>query len=583
MRTLLRRSVSAGNQQGWTDTYLDGVTLDLGRGTDQQIHLADPSVALRHAQIIIGDQVLLRSHGTHDVVVNGKAVRSAALKVGDHVQLGHQRLTVLEPPDASVTLALQLETPPEQAPQAIDASRFRMRLADVPWLRQRPAAWIAFFVLLVLFLGLPMLAAQSPGLREAVRESPLPDDGTWLAGPLHSAHQFIGDDCQACHKTTFERVENEACIACHEDTARHVDPARHHMPALENRRCASCHHEHNESPSLVIDEQPFCSACHAELSASIRTDLKDVRDFGAAHPPFRIAVAYHDAASGTWRQSMRVDVDGNLRDRNNLVFSHVLHMDRKGVKNELGQQEVLVCGDCHKAGRDGARIETGDMEQACARCHGLSFDATAPSRTVPHGKPGEVLASLREFYSQRFVDNVQAGAAPTRRPGEVQAGRLQSEGVAWVNAEVGRAAKDLFERRACVTCHEVKAGRDGKGRPAWEVTPVHLNAHWFPSAHFDHGKHKSMVCGDCHDAGKSKEASDVLMPPIETCRNCHDGGERGGEGIASGCVSCHRFHLPQAGKFGGVHPGVHAGAPLPVRAAARATGEPAPSSSDGKP
>jgi hypothetical protein len=350
---------------------------------------------------------------------------------------------------------------------------------------------------------------------------------------------------------TFDRVDNDACVACHGDTARHVNPAHHSMPALETKTCASCHHEHNESPSLVVDEQPFCSACHASLSATAKTDLKDVRDFGDAHPPFRLSLRYLDPQSMTWKQSMRLDVNEGLREQSNLVFSHEEHLVPKGVKNEQGVREVLACGDCHQAGDGGAQMRTGGMEDNCQRCHSLSFDTTAPTRTVPHGKPDEVIASLREFYSQRFIDNIQARSPATRRPGEGGVNRLQAEGVAWVDAEVRRAATDLFERRACATCHEVKAFTRNGARH-WQVTPVQLNERWLPSAYFDHGKHTNMACGDCHDAMKSAQSQDVLMPGIDSCRNCHAGGDSSGgaERIASGCVSCHRFHLPQAGNYG---------------------------------
>lgn len=88
-------------------------------------------------------------------------------------------------------------------------------------------------------------------------------------------------------------------------------------------------------------------------------------------------------------------------------------------------------------------------------------------------------------------------------------------------------ATDLFERRACVDCHEVR--REGTAaEPLWKVTPVKLPDIWMPQARFDHAEHGTSLtpCSTCHTAETSKTASDVLMPRIETCRDCH-GGERG--------------------------------------------------------
>jgi hypothetical protein len=168
MRTLIRRVVTTAGQQGWSDSHVEGDALGLGRGTDQQIHIPDHSVALKHAQIQLGGQITLRGQDSHDVSVNGQVVRSAVLNVGDYFQLGRQRITVLPPPDASVALALQLEAIVEQPLRALDASRFRMRLADIRWLRQRPVAWLAFLLMLSLFLAVPIVGGEFGKLARTV-------------------------------------------------------------------------------------------------------------------------------------------------------------------------------------------------------------------------------------------------------------------------------------------------------------------------------------------------------------------------------------------------------------------------------
>jgi hypothetical protein len=61
------------------------------------------------------------------------------------------------------------------------------------------------------------------------------------------------------------------------------------------------------------------------------------------------------------------------------------------------------------------------METHCAECHQLNFEARDPLRTVPHGKPAEVQAILKDFYAKVALEggfddpNAPAARGPTRR------------------------------------------------------------------------------------------------------------------------------------------------------------------------
>jgi predicted CXXCH cytochrome family protein len=70
------------------------------------------------------------------------------------------------------------------------------------------------------------------------------------------------------------------------------------------------------------------------------------------------------------------------------------------------------------------------------------------------------------------------------------------------------------------------------------VVPPRIPARWLPHSRFDHGAHRPVACTECHAAATSTETRDVLLPRVETCRECHlpEGGAR------SGCVECHRYH-----------------------------------------
>src|SRR3546814_14286636 len=81
----------------------------------------------------------------------------------------------------------------------------------------------------------------------------------------------------------------------------------------------------------------------------------------------------------------------------------------------------------------------------------------------------------------------------------------------------------------------------GKGE-AVHQTPRFLGKGWF-----DHDAHKETACADCHTtAPRSKQASDLLVPGLSQCRDCHV-GESGARlakvetATASPCAMCHEY------------------------------------------
>jgi predicted CXXCH cytochrome family protein len=113
-------------------------------------------------------------------------------------------------------------------------------------------------------------------------------------------------------------------------------------------------------------------------------------------------------------------------------------------------------------------------------------------------------------------------------------------------------ARDLFERRTCHDCHEISA--TGDPDDPWKVEPAKLREAWMPGARFNHARHATALseCGLCHDAARSKEAADVLMPRIEDCRECHGSGDphrNPQDLVQSGCTLCHGFHDARHGAW----------------------------------
>jgi hypothetical protein len=72
-----------------------------------------------------------------------------------------------------------------------------------------------------------------------------------------------------------------------------------------------------------------------------------------------------------------------------------------------------------------------------------------------------------------------------------------------------------------------------------------------PKARFDHVKHRTNKCADCHAVTKSHSSADVAIPAIVDCRTCHAGNKAAPNKIVSTCVACHGFHLPDHPPFAG--------------------------------
>jgi hypothetical protein len=161
---------------------------------------------------------------------------------------------------------------------------------------------------------------------------------------------------------------------------------------------------------------------------------------------------------------------------------------------------------------------------------------------VPHGEPDRVRRTISGLYSQialaerREVDRAQS---TRQRPGELSSEeRIQREADrAWVEARTEEAMATTFGASGCGFCHVTEKKPEG-----WTVKPVHVAPKFMATARFNHARHTTVGCGECHAVQNSSTSADLLLPGIESCRGCH-GGERPAVGkVASTCVSCHAFH-----------------------------------------
>lgn len=539
---------------------LDQAIIKIGRGTDQAISLADLKVAYEHAYIFQGEDgaFYVEAKALSGIRFNRKPASSERLSPGDTIGIGGYELTVQAATD-EFDLILdveQVETDDRTEAWLLEDAKINLEKAG---LRKRFWSWVLFAGILVLFLVVPMVASFVKPVQQALNSVPfLPSDSVWGTGELDSAHHFFKEDCKFCHKKPFIRVEDEACSGCHKHTHQHADPKFNAIETLNEARCASCHEEHNGSSGhLITRDDALCSDCHSKLQqlvgSNTKTQLIDVSDFGDDHPEFKPSIPVIEAGKD---KLLRIDLsdNDNLKEHNTLLFSHKVHLNEKGVKNTQGKEIQLDCAACHIPDSGGVRMQPIKFEQFCSDCHRLDFDLVDTSRVLPHGDVKEVLYSLEDYYNTQALKggyNNPVDADPAvipvpeivrrRRPGRVRLTSVEKkEALEWAAAKTKQVSMDVFKFRVCKTCHSIEYSSNAT--PPFTITPVRIPQHWMPLAQFNHARHLTMSCESCHDVENSEEGSDVLLPGIESCRNCH-GGAHESKKLASTCIDCHGFHI----------------------------------------
>jgi len=213
------------------------------------------------------------------------------------------------------------------------------------------------------------------------------------------------------------------------------------------------------------------------------------------------------------------------------------------MARRLGVGQALNCANCHRPEPTGARFTPVEMEKDCGTCHSLAFARQGGTiRTLRHGDPAQVVADLRDFYRLRSAPLPPSLAPLARRvPGAAPLARERTQFAQGSRLPSADAAiRGVFSHKgACQDCHVIDPPLPGS--LTFRVHPVALTTRYFRHGWFDHRPHAAQSCSTCHSADRSNSASDVLIPGIATCRNCH-GGERTSKPVDSTCAMCHDYH-----------------------------------------
>jgi hypothetical protein len=332
-----------------------------------------------------------------------------------------------------------------------------------------------------------------------------------------------------------------SCQRCH---ANHLL----HQPGVSrNLSCSFCHREHRGPGRMVASTDSNCAFCHGDADAILSATDKSRDTKGAAALPVH-AVARNFASD---HPEFRVHTQ-KLRDTNTLKFNHALHLTGETIP-KLKSGEKLSCGFCHQADAGGRHFRPFKFENQCQICHSLQFDPETPGLTLPHGNPDFVSAFLHSLPRQYADFAGRSGVTRAAEQSQFAQERLQrlqarvglgedfEKRVFFSNASTGpdRQVGGVRGRTpalypGCAYCHEVKPDAVGKA----QITRPMMTERWLAGVEFNHLKHSGVACVKCHQAAKSRETSDIILPAKQTCAACHS---RSG-GVADSCATCHTYH-----------------------------------------
>jgi hypothetical protein len=548
--------------------------LSVGRGTENDIHLPDLAVTLHHAVIRTAGQgrIEIAAAAGLPFVVDGKSVEHATIDVqrGADIHIGAHALTIAagegeEIGSTIITVARvgALSNASEEKEEAHVFSLARVMPG------KRVLAWSFVLLVLGLFLIWPIASSQMRDPK-APQKVAFHADEMWSSGALSLAHKSLENNCKACHVSPGVAVRDDACVACHTKVHDHADPkrlavaigspslgekARHLVAGVFNippGRCVECHTEHQGATAMPTTDQRFCSNCHGSLSKNLTdTKLLNASDFGNDHPQFDAKIRF--VGLGGVPMLRRVSLDADPQEENGLKFPHKLHLSTingvaqmaKTLGGGEGYGKPLICANCHRRDTTGNSFVPVKMETACGACHSLAFDQVGGTvRTLRHGDPAQVVADIRAFYrSSGMFRGAAVQGMERRRPGmfaNPAAAVDYAQGMVTRGGNAETAIRAVFSKGgACFDCHVVTP--TGNARVPFAVTPVVLTKRYMSKGWFDHAAHDTESCASCHGVANSTKASDVNLPKIARCRECH-GGQDAHKAVPSGCAMCHDYH-----------------------------------------
>ena len=570
--TFLIRTIdfTADGREIVRDRQVAEPALGIGRSPENALHLPDLAVEQDHARIepAGGGKLRIAALGTLGFAMDGRKVSEAVFDPhgGHEFAFGTYRLTVTQDGDGPVTVTVRQTTGDAGAGDAVRGFALASALPG-----KRAMAWIGLSAILLAFLAVPIWSNLHR--TQAKPEYGTPGatmwDASWSSGKLSQAHHALEDNCEACHVKPFESVRDETCLTCHEQIGDHAAIDRQNtgrgplqpFDAMLWRvagsfgkegqgSCTTCHTEHEGEGKMAPTPQQFCADCHDALDTRLTdTKLANATDFGTAHPQFQ-AIFHPQLGSD---KTQRLSLDRKPVEQHGLRFPHDIHLSTRGgvarmagnIGAKQGYGAALVCADCHTPTADKAGFLPVDMEEGCESCHSLVYDKVGSTfRTLRHGDLGQLradLAAMDRAPRRPIVSN-------RRRPGDFSVGGVYYQEFGRPQPAVAGINQALSRDGVCGECH-IPTSTNGRA----DVMPVNLRQSYLLNGWFDHKEHEQAKCSTCHEASGSGRSSDLLLPGVAVCRDCHLGENARQAEVPSSCAMCHSYH-PKSGPMPKDHP-----------------------------
>jgi hypothetical protein len=399
---------------------------------------------------------------------------------------------------------------------------------------------------------------------------------------------------------TLHSTSDKKCQKCHRETdADHLSiqtAGKDGLVSLEQVLksrfdeigCAGCHTEHRGISALSHVTDANCTKCHNREHVKISprqydlsfADFHHHQEFAIwrqeSHQQFSTETEYGKTPRIKWEQDQP-------SDQSAIKFSHHRHLDPQLPMPKGGVTETteLRCTDCHQADPSGAYFQPIRFEQHCHRCHQLGIPATGElphvNLEIIHGILLDRLAKNSEIPTPRPVDVL---GGPTKRP--IDETHSPNELGETVKDQLDQLEERLFGSKqevhgqprvaglleaACTKCHFTERTHDAK--TPWKVMPPNLPEVWMSHSRFQHDRHASVECTLCHSRNgnrsetvdrnefypvmnadlrnstsifASSSATDILMPRINVCRQCHGHKSSTMASVKDRCVDCHNYH-----------------------------------------
>jgi predicted CXXCH cytochrome family protein len=557
MLILIRKTrLKNGKVIDQSDSELETNRIRVGSGNYCDIQLFGNNIAANHCELSIADngRLNIACRANAEISFCGNKHKNISLELGDWFEIASHKITLnptLPGFDAAIEVCIDADS------QASIQNRYQHELRfKLP--SSRLWSYILSLAILLLTLIFPLLNYLQPATAKTLQSLGAPTDQIWSSGPLSSPHHLSGlvENCNSCHTKGFQKVDGATCLSCHSDSHSHF-PSSHPF-GDDTNNCQTCHKEHNEPEMLIVQDNNHCIDCHKSPMNKMDFSGETTGEMSAStlftvekHPEFYPTLLQAYAGIWTFKKAESLQ---HIKEESNLKFPHDLHLnsdkvgrERRGSEHKSG----LICGDCHVPAADGEHFLAITMENSCASCHSLDFDDVNPQRNLPHAAPEVVRTFLQEFYiSQAAQQRYALPQESIRRvPGRDTSPRCQKQDPLECGGERAKEEMNrLFSKGGCVDCHEVYRDLAANSDEQWQLKKVKLNTDWFPAASFSHAAHHIMTadnmgkegCASCHQASSSNLSSDVLMPEIGVCMDCHDASAK--NTIELQCIDCHGFH-----------------------------------------